>query len=184
MKRKNIIAKVAFDKAVLTVRQGKQAMIFVHSRKDTVKTAREMIELATEEGGGLLRLLSPLSGDEAEEKVSVAPGSAGAVKSEGRLSLSEAQWAAMQREIAKSRNAELQVNGYMSLIVTIISALYHWQKRFANCRTCFRKDLVFITLECSGVIAHSQSVCLQQVSLRYSCALRHLRGVLTFQPTL
>ena len=68
----NIITKVAFDKAVLTVRRGKQAMVFVHSRKDTVKTARALIELATEEGEGLMRLLSPLFGDDVEDSSGAA----------------------------------------------------------------------------------------------------------------
>ena len=60
----------------------------------------------------MLRLLSPLFGDEAEDTEGSAVSSSGgdnSVKSEGRLSLSEAQWAAMQREIGKSRNADLRV---------------------------------------------------------------------------
>ena len=61
----------------------------------------------------MLRLLSPLFGDEAEDTSLSAAATTSceagvAVKSEGRLSLSEAQWAAMQREIGKSRNADLQ----------------------------------------------------------------------------
>jgi replicative superfamily II helicase len=107
LKRQNIITKVAFDKAVASVRRGKQCMVFVHSRKDTVKTARAFIELATAEGQGLLRLLNPLSGEEVEGADALAATASG-VKSEGRLSLSEAQWASMQREIGKSRNSDLQ----------------------------------------------------------------------------
>lgn len=34
LQRSNIITKVTFDKAVMTVRRGKQAMVFVHSRSE------------------------------------------------------------------------------------------------------------------------------------------------------
>lgn len=117
----NIITKVAFDKAVLTVRRGKQAMVFVHSRKDTVKTARALIELATEEGEGLMRLLSPLFGEDVEDSsgATAAGGGGSGVKSEGRLSLSESQWSAMQREISKSRNADLQVGGTVATLAWV-----------------------------------------------------------------
>ena len=142
----NIITKVAFDKAVLTVRRGKQAMVFVHSRKDTVKTARALIELATEEGEGLMRLLSPLFGDDVEDSsgAAAAGGGGSGVKSEGRLSLSESQWSAMQREISKSRNADLQVGG------TVVGTLA-WVCHGTRCALCltfrnsFRKALASTT---------------------------------------
>ncbi|KAK6462530.1 DNA-directed DNA polymerase [Scheffersomyces coipomensis] len=40
------IDKVSYDKLIEYVRQGLQVMVFVHSRKDTVKTARTYVELA------------------------------------------------------------------------------------------------------------------------------------------
>ena len=40
----------AFDKVRDMLEQGHQVMVFVHSRKDTVKTARQLYEMATEQG--------------------------------------------------------------------------------------------------------------------------------------
>ena len=50
MKRQNLTIRIAFKKACDALRKGKQAMVFVHSRKDTVKTARQLAEIAGEEG--------------------------------------------------------------------------------------------------------------------------------------
>ena len=50
MKRQNITIRIAFKKACAALQKGKQAMVFVHSRKDTVKTARQLAEIAGEEG--------------------------------------------------------------------------------------------------------------------------------------
>ena len=46
MKRQNVTIRIAFKKACEALRKGKQAMVFVHSRKDTVKTARQLAEIA------------------------------------------------------------------------------------------------------------------------------------------
>lgn len=40
--------KVAYEKAAEMIKQGNQVMVFVHSRKDTVKTARTFIKMARE----------------------------------------------------------------------------------------------------------------------------------------
>ena len=52
MKRAQVMAEVAYRKCVGALRQGKQAMVFVHSRKDTVKTARQLAELAANDTAG------------------------------------------------------------------------------------------------------------------------------------
>lgn len=41
---------VVFDKVLEMVREGHQVMVFVHARKETVKTAQKLKEMATEEG--------------------------------------------------------------------------------------------------------------------------------------
>ncbi|KAF2852407.1 Sec63-domain-containing protein [Plenodomus tracheiphilus IPT5] len=43
------IEKVAFDKVVEMLKLGHQVMVFVHSRKDTLKTARRLHEMAVED---------------------------------------------------------------------------------------------------------------------------------------
>jgi antiviral helicase SLH1 len=43
--------QVVFDKVFEMVREGHQVMVFVHARKETVKTAQKLKEMATEEGG-------------------------------------------------------------------------------------------------------------------------------------
>ena len=52
MKRANLMAEVAYRKCAGALRSGKQAMVFVHSRKDTVKTARQLAELAANDADG------------------------------------------------------------------------------------------------------------------------------------
>ena len=47
--RENVDA-TAFEKVKDVLEQGKQVMVFVHSRKDTVKTARMLYEMAMEQG--------------------------------------------------------------------------------------------------------------------------------------
>ncbi|KAG5188657.1 Sec63 Brl domain-containing protein [Tribonema minus] len=41
---------IAFERAVQSVRVGHQVMVFVHARKDTVRTAQALLELAAREG--------------------------------------------------------------------------------------------------------------------------------------
>tara|TARA_R110002003_G_scaffold55_5_gene4994 strand:- start:49114 stop:54714 length:5601 start_codon:yes stop_codon:yes gene_type:complete len=48
-KSRENLEKVAFDKVVEMLKRGHQVMVFVHSRKDTVKTARRLFELAMDE---------------------------------------------------------------------------------------------------------------------------------------
>ena len=52
MKRATLMAEVAYRKCAGALRSGKQAMVFVHSRKDTVKTARQLAELAANDADG------------------------------------------------------------------------------------------------------------------------------------
>eukprot|EP00761_Pharyngomonas_kirbyi_P009639 gb/GECH01009656.1/.p1 GENE.gb/GECH01009656.1/~~gb/GECH01009656.1/.p1 ORF type:complete len:2079 (+),score=534.85 gb/GECH01009656.1/:1-6237(+) len=47
--RLQLYNKIAFEKATEAMKNGKQVMIFVHSRKDTFKTAETLLELAREE---------------------------------------------------------------------------------------------------------------------------------------
>ena len=53
MKRQLLMAEIAYDKCASALRSGKQAMVFVHSRKDTVKTARQLAEIAANSQDGL-----------------------------------------------------------------------------------------------------------------------------------
>ncbi|XP_074317082.1 DExH-box ATP-dependent RNA helicase DExH14 [Silene latifolia] len=46
--RTNLLNEICYKKVVDSLRQGHQAMVFVHSRKDTVKTAERLVELARE----------------------------------------------------------------------------------------------------------------------------------------
>ena len=48
-KSRENLEKVAFDKVAEMLRRGHQIMVFVHSRKDTVKTARKLYDIATDE---------------------------------------------------------------------------------------------------------------------------------------
>jgi antiviral helicase SLH1 len=50
MRSRENLEKIAFDKVVEMLKRGHQIMVFVHSRKDTVKTARRLHELAIDEG--------------------------------------------------------------------------------------------------------------------------------------
>ncbi|CAI5530093.1 unnamed protein product [Closterium sp. Naga37s-1] len=45
-RRNTLMHEIAYEKAMNAVKNGKQAMVFVHSRKDTVKTARILMETA------------------------------------------------------------------------------------------------------------------------------------------
>ena len=42
--------QIAYDRAAASVRQGNQVMVFVHARKDTVRTAQALLECAMKEG--------------------------------------------------------------------------------------------------------------------------------------
>jgi activating signal cointegrator complex subunit 3 len=125
LKRLNVMNKIAWDKAIAAVKRGKQVMVFVHSRKDTGKTARALRDLAQAEGQA--RLLSPFSGVEGEDTAGdpgaaapapaaantsayggAAPSSASMIQGEGRVTLTQTQWVAIQREVDKSRNQELR----------------------------------------------------------------------------
>lgn len=47
--RTELLNKICYNKVVDSLRQGHQAMVFVHSRKDTGKTAERLVELARED---------------------------------------------------------------------------------------------------------------------------------------
>jgi activating signal cointegrator complex subunit 3 len=119
LKRVNYMNKIAWDKAINAIRKGKQVMVFVHSRKDTAKTARALRDIAVQEKA--LNLLSPFGKPDEEEKLqgetnvtsstpsfySTDPASSD-IKGEGKLSLNPHQLGMMLNEIEKSRNKELQ----------------------------------------------------------------------------
>ena len=46
MERNAEMTRIAYDKALAAIRRGKQVMVFVHARNDTVKTARALMERA------------------------------------------------------------------------------------------------------------------------------------------
>ena len=51
IKRQTLMVQIAYNKACEALRNGKQAMVFVHSRKDTVKTAKQLAEFAAAQDG-------------------------------------------------------------------------------------------------------------------------------------
>ena len=46
--RNTMMTQLAYDKALAAIRRGKQVMVFVHARNDTVRTARALLERARE----------------------------------------------------------------------------------------------------------------------------------------
>lgn len=48
------VERAAYDKLIEAIETGKQALVFVHSRKDTVKTARAIAQMAEKNGDSLL----------------------------------------------------------------------------------------------------------------------------------
>ena len=69
----------AFDKVAELLKAGHQVMVFVHARKDTVKTAQTFREKAQEEG--IIDLLDPRDNE---------------------------RWAGWQRDLGASRNREMK----------------------------------------------------------------------------
>ena len=122
MKRVNVMNQIAWDKAIAAIKNGKQVMVFVHSRKDTAKTARALRDIAVTESA--LSLLSPFGNDASDNKGDdekgqskektgkrLPPSSNGTtstIQGEGRVNLSVHQWIAMQKDVESSRNAELR----------------------------------------------------------------------------
>jgi activating signal cointegrator complex subunit 3 len=49
-KAKQVMFDVCFDKIKKSVQQGNQVMVFVHSRKDTVNTALQLLDISTNQG--------------------------------------------------------------------------------------------------------------------------------------
>lgn len=80
-KQRDIMTRYCYDAVLKTLRIGKQCMVFVHSRKDTLKSALDLLNLAEEDG------------TTAEFDVAVRDGK-------------DAEWA--KREIAKTRNSDLK----------------------------------------------------------------------------
>ncbi|GAX76248.1 hypothetical protein CEUSTIGMA_g3692.t1 [Chlamydomonas eustigma] len=54
MARNNMMAEICYGKLSDSLKKGNQVMVFVHSRKDTGKTARQLAEIAAKEGDGAL----------------------------------------------------------------------------------------------------------------------------------
>ena len=92
MKRMTLMAEITYEKCAGALRNGKQAMVFVHSRKDTVKTARQLAELAANRDGANL-FGAPAADDGADDGASGAH--AAAVKK-------------FQTEVNKSKNPEVK----------------------------------------------------------------------------
>ena len=53
IEQKNMMLDIAYDKALHALRNGKQVMVFVHARNDTVRTARAMLEKARKQNEAL-----------------------------------------------------------------------------------------------------------------------------------
>jgi len=68
MKRQTLMAQIAYNKCCEALRKGKQAMVFVHSRKDTVKTAKQLAEFAAAQDG-----MELFSNDMHDRKAEFAP---------------------------------------------------------------------------------------------------------------
>lgn len=125
MKRVNVMNQITWDKALAAIKKGRQVMVFVHSRKDTAKTARALRDIAVTENS--LSLLSPFGNEAADEKNGNEKAAAdksgkrlppssfsssgvvtSSIQGEGRVNLSVHQWLAMQKDVESSRNAELR----------------------------------------------------------------------------
>jgi Lhr-like helicase len=91
MKRQTVMTDIAFDTAVKALRKGKQAMVFVHSRKDTTKTAQDFRRLAQERG--LLSLLFPFGTGLEDDGSNPLTGPAGAH---------------LRKDLEKSRNQDVR----------------------------------------------------------------------------
>lgn len=48
--RNALMLQICYDKALAALRRGKQVMVFVHARNDTVRTARALLEMANKNG--------------------------------------------------------------------------------------------------------------------------------------
>ncbi|GAA5928999.1 hypothetical protein JCM3775_006708 [Rhodotorula graminis] len=83
MQSRTNLDQAAFDKVAQLVKDGHQCMVFVHARKDTVKTAQTLREKAMAEG--IIDLLDPNVGDDTSGK-----------------------WQGFQRDLAGSRNREMK----------------------------------------------------------------------------
>lgn len=112
MKRLQVMTDVAFDTAITALRKGKQvccgqfpcclsttlkpviwqAMVFVHSRKDTTKTARDFRTLATQRG--LTALLFPFG--------------PGGLSEDGPSPLSGVAGASLRKDLERSRNQDVK----------------------------------------------------------------------------
>ena len=57
VQRRITMNRIAYRKVLEAVKAGKQAMVFVHSRKDTVKTAQTLVEMLREDG--MSKLFAP-----------------------------------------------------------------------------------------------------------------------------
>eukprot|EP00741_Cyanophora_paradoxa_P020260 tig00021238_g19554.t1 len=93
-KRLQLIGDICYMKVLESLQRGHQVMVFVHSRKDTGKTARMLRELAQRDQKTALFLRGKAL-DEGEDEGSFTDEAA------RRL-------AALQRELGKSRNTELK----------------------------------------------------------------------------
>jgi activating signal cointegrator complex subunit 3 len=79
-KQAQMFDEICFEKLLRSVRQGNQAMIFVHGRNLTVRTAKTMIELAAAEG--LQDVFLPAPGDRSAQQLLAKAAKNGGVLSE------------------------------------------------------------------------------------------------------
>ena len=82
---KTLMTEIAYEKALAALRNGKQVMVFVHARNETVRTAQAMVELAKKKGDADEFLPAALRGD--------GDGARGTLA---------------RKEVGKSRNNELR----------------------------------------------------------------------------
>jgi len=106
--RAELFSVKTWEAAKAALRRGKQVMVFVHSRKNTVRAANELRALAQDEGA--LGLLSPFSVAAAEVAEESEEGSseAGGVKDIPATAPIQKGFSSLQVSVEKSRNSDLR----------------------------------------------------------------------------
>ena len=96
--------EIAFEKCVDAVKRGRQVLVFVHSRKETAKTAQAIAEIARKEGQLGLFTVAPLSPDSSQtvESTSLMKG-----RKLGGKDLSSL-YRLRSKDVSKSKNADVR----------------------------------------------------------------------------
>ena len=113
MKRKKMMLEVCYEKAVAALRNGKQVMVFVHSRKDTFQTCEQLIEIATKSDSEAMSLFcGHMDGVDTSKKKKNASGRRDGSTNDqgggGDLSPKDGKLAAAVRDVLRSRSNEVK----------------------------------------------------------------------------